>query len=491
MSKLYVFAIGGSGARVFDQFIMMLASGVKLGNFNEVHPILIDLDTEHPVHTKDLCEKYLAIYEQYRDTRNEGSFFGTKIVKTKYNVDGQEQESFIFPLKINNSQEQFKEYIKLRTLDEESSTLASVLFSDDNFNTNLFQGCKGQPNIGSVIFSNEYLDTTISEALFGFQDHEDRVLVISSCFGGTGAAGFPALVKKISEQHPNHFIGSVSIQPYFNFNSVSIAAFSTRVQVSLDYYSKHILDSRLLYWVGDNKSYLENNYTYEQGGGAQVDADLSHLAEFVAAAAIVDFAKIDRDSVDDQIRLNSTTIPELNRKSRHYIYEGVKGNNDKLNFKNVFNDPSELDVDIRQRTSAFYLFTCFLKNAKKAAPHLFADNQLWVSRFKISDNTLKDLKSYCHSCTKNCWQIFNEMQDRKQEFQPFKECNKNDPMDVRVDIRGKKLSAGGFLGFWKKAGYDYILKCLNKRVYKRTAKDPLDLFSKVFNGIITKKYGEQ
>ena len=45
MSKIYVFGIGGTGARVIRSLTMLLASGVKLGeNIDTVIPVIIDQD---------------------------------------------------------------------------------------------------------------------------------------------------------------------------------------------------------------------------------------------------------------------------------------------------------------------------------------------------------------------------------------------------------------------------------------------------------------
>lgn len=43
MAKLYVFAIGGTGARVLRSLTMLLAAGVKI-NTDEIVPIIIDPD---------------------------------------------------------------------------------------------------------------------------------------------------------------------------------------------------------------------------------------------------------------------------------------------------------------------------------------------------------------------------------------------------------------------------------------------------------------
>jgi hypothetical protein len=41
-SKLFIFAIGGTGSRVVKALTMLLASGVELKNTSEVIPIIVD-----------------------------------------------------------------------------------------------------------------------------------------------------------------------------------------------------------------------------------------------------------------------------------------------------------------------------------------------------------------------------------------------------------------------------------------------------------------
>ena len=44
MNRLFLFAIGGTGARVLRSLIMLLAANVKLPNGIKIIPIIIDLD---------------------------------------------------------------------------------------------------------------------------------------------------------------------------------------------------------------------------------------------------------------------------------------------------------------------------------------------------------------------------------------------------------------------------------------------------------------
>ena len=46
MAKLYIFGIGGTGARVLRSFTMMMSAGVNIGA-DEIVPIIIDPDASN------------------------------------------------------------------------------------------------------------------------------------------------------------------------------------------------------------------------------------------------------------------------------------------------------------------------------------------------------------------------------------------------------------------------------------------------------------
>lgn len=62
MSKIFLFGIGGTGARVLRSLTMMLATGVKLG-VDEIIPIIIDPDAANAdlTRTVSLLNNYSAI----------------------------------------------------------------------------------------------------------------------------------------------------------------------------------------------------------------------------------------------------------------------------------------------------------------------------------------------------------------------------------------------------------------------------------------------
>ena len=78
MSKLFVFGIGGTGARVLKSLTMLLTAGVKT-NVNEIIPIVIDKDETNGdmVKTKRLIETYISTRDKF--THDSGKFFSTKM----------------------------------------------------------------------------------------------------------------------------------------------------------------------------------------------------------------------------------------------------------------------------------------------------------------------------------------------------------------------------------------------------------------------------
>ena len=57
-------------------------------------------------------------------------------------------------------------------------------------------GFVGNPNIGSVVL-NQFKDSDEFKGFSNIFGEGDRIFIISSIFGGTGAAGFPTILKNI------------------------------------------------------------------------------------------------------------------------------------------------------------------------------------------------------------------------------------------------------------------------------------------------------
>lgn len=185
MSKLYIFGIGGTGARVMRALTMLMASGVRLGA-DAVVPIIIDPDAGNAdlSRTTALINTYTAI-SQRLDRPGENAFFRTKIESIA--------PDNMLEIK-DTTDESFKNYIGLDTMtDKASECLIRMLFSKKNLDSDMKVGFKGNPNIGSVVLNQIVGSDTFKEFSSQFANG-DKIFIINSIFGGTGASGFPLLL---------------------------------------------------------------------------------------------------------------------------------------------------------------------------------------------------------------------------------------------------------------------------------------------------------
>lgn len=299
MAKLYIFGIGGTGSRVLRSLTMMLAAGVSV-NVDEIVPIVIDPDQSNAdlTRTVTLLNDYAQIHSKLTFAGgNNNTFFKTRIERILNN--------YTLVIKDTNDKE-FRQFIELSSMNMENQAMAQMLFSKKNLNSSMDVGFKGNPNIGSVVLnqiSNSYDFETFANSF----EQNDKIFIVSSIFGGTGASGFPLLLKTLrtSKSIPNYaninsaVIGAITILPYFRLDNndqseIDSSTFIAKTKSALAYYEKNIstnhqIDS--LYYLGDD---LTNTYENNEGGASQQND--AHLIEFMAASAIVDFCNTEHQS---------------------------------------------------------------------------------------------------------------------------------------------------------------------------------------------------
>ena len=296
MSKIYVFGIGGTGARVIRSLTMLLASGVKLGeSIDIVIPVIIDPDRSNGdlTRTITLLKTYKSLHDQLQFGKNSKSEF------FKTNIDDLNTS---FRMQVADvADKDFQSYIKYFNLDTRNKALVSLLFSKKNLEAHMDVGFKGNPNMGSVVLNNfsTEADNDLGSILESFQTG-DKIFIISSIFGGTGAAGFPLLLKTLrqaqSSQLPsaarvaNAPIGAITVLPYFGVqhdedSEINMDSFMSKAKAALSYYRDN-LNTDVLYYISDK---LSRNYENHEGDSAQ--RNNAHFVEMVAALSIVDFCK--------------------------------------------------------------------------------------------------------------------------------------------------------------------------------------------------------
>ena len=259
MSKLYIFAIGGTGSRVLKSLSYLLASGVKC-NADTIIPIIIDPDAANG--DVSLSTNTLRSYQKIRqhlsfDKETKNKFFETNI----------ESQTPNFRVKVENSDKRFKEYIEYSSLDKANKALTSILFSEKNLEATMDVGFKGNPNMGSVVL-NQFQESEDFKSFASSFASGDRIFIISSIFGGTGASGFPLLLKNLREASTdldNHQllrdsnIGAISVLPYFGVkkdssSEIEKSTFMSKTKAALHYYEHGVNGWKMWFFVLSFKS---------------------------------------------------------------------------------------------------------------------------------------------------------------------------------------------------------------------------------------------
>lgn len=299
MNNIFVFCIGGTGLRVMKSLIMLLAAGEDINNFNVV-PILIDphKDLAELKNLKKTLEDYQKINIKLKTggTNQQNAmdgFFKTSILSLN-EMDGLSSGDFDFDQREDKA---FGELINLNAFKDNdiNRQMIELLYSPTNLSKPLSVGFKGSPNVGCVVLNETIENAQWFKTFEGSCKKGDKIFIISSIFGGTGASGFPLLVKKIkkssSDDVKNAPIGALTVLPYFDLTDPAANAenkeidssnFATKTKAALSYYNKEVaVDS--LYYIGDTPKERYENNEMEQENNA-------HVVELIGATSILNFA---------------------------------------------------------------------------------------------------------------------------------------------------------------------------------------------------------
>ena len=164
--RIFVFAVGGTGARVLRSLAMLMASGINgMGNA-EIVPIIVDCDKSNgdKLRTINCLNKYAEIH----NTSKADTFFATPITPI-INVAIGSGHGIVRNLndyELNfgpTTNGTFADNVGLQHMDglySETKELLNLLY-DNSIDPNraelelgLQMGFKGNPNIGSIVFND-------------------------------------------------------------------------------------------------------------------------------------------------------------------------------------------------------------------------------------------------------------------------------------------------------------------------------------------------
>ncbi len=323
MARLYLFAIGGTGSRVLRALTHLLAAGATIRNGSgqsmELVPLVIDPDAENADTLE--CLRTLRAYNDLRSRHLEpgghwGTFLGTKVSRfNDLRADGGEHirrgvaggvplvlenDTFRCSLVEKGRGLMFREVVGHNTLDAPTRLLVDALYSDANLETSLSGGFLGNPNLGTVVL-NKIKNSDQFRMLPGLFHDEDRIFIISSIFGGTGASGFPVVVKLLQDAKDdqgnavptlrNAPIGALTVLPYFSIEAdgrspIDSNAFIPKTKAALAYYAQHLDGIESLYYIGDK---AHKQYPNNPTGERQSNQD--HVVELLGATAVLHYAR--------------------------------------------------------------------------------------------------------------------------------------------------------------------------------------------------------
>jgi hypothetical protein len=485
-SNLYIFAVGGTGSRVVKALTMLLASGVEMKNTDTVVPIIVDphRGNKDLQRTEDLLKNYQRLRKSLKVEPTKGEFFATKINTLKEMVATSDliSDAYVFELKgINN--EKFKDYIGYNTLDDSNKALASLLFSDKNLETKMDIGFVGNPNIGSVVLNQFKESSEFKFFASNFKSH-DRIFIISSIFGGTGAAGFPIILKNLrgaTSDVPNHhflkkaMIGAITVLPYFGVEPnedkvIDKATFVSKTKSALYYYNKGVNpDVNKLYYIGDE---VNKDYGYDPGaGGQQNDA---HFIEMASAMAIVDFM-----NTPSELMVSTEGVMQESIFSEF----GIKNDAETISLSDL--DEDTIKTVAKPLTKMVFLCRYMEEQLKKSV-----ETARWTKTEPKIDRSFLSGSfngTYFKEFRRNFSQWLSEMARNKRSFKPFLLDNDTKLSDTIFNVKPKESFFSGKLDF---DAYDeYLSKIDDKQKSFVSAEDKLlSIFSKATDKMLSERY---
>lgn len=492
--KLYVFGIGGTGSRVLKSLVMLAAAGVNI-EASSIVPIIIDPDFANADLTRTVSQfrRYSTVQKAIQSediSSSPNGFFKMPIEDCL--------EGFFFHLN-DTRDKKFKDFIQYPLLNKQNQSLVSMLFSEENLKAEMEVGFKGNPNMGSVVLNQFDSSDDFSRFANAFKPG-DRIFIISSIFGGTGASGFPLLVKNlrgISSAAPNHHaikkapIGAITVMPYFSVKKdgssvIDSSTFIGKTKAALHYYNNCMTGARsavnAMYYIGDSAAKQYENFE----GGAQ-QKNNAHLIELLSALAIVDFASIP-DCTDDQptAMMTSTGVDgRIFAPNPVFKEYGLKKDALSVIFNDLYNQTGDL---VKAPLSQFLLFSKYLLSHLSEA---VSKPQPWAHDHSIDKPFIEapfmaDMKEMA----RNFITWLKEMTDNERGFAPFL-INSDHGRDLFDMVQG--IKANKVYGHLLKYGYDLFDSYLNseqKKLPKSSSREKkvVDLFYNVTKELVHKKY---
>lgn len=464
MSKVFVFCIGGTGIRVMKSITMLMAGGMST-NGHTVIPVILDphLNLQEKGDLDTLIENYKSIYNNSISADDNArlnplpGFFNSEI-----QLIG-ELDQTLTATQVVGANVSFSSYINEGALarNDINRHLIEALFSQKNLNNKLSVGFKGNPNVGTVVLGKMIEDADWFDSFKRNCAEGDKIFIISSIFGGTGASGYPLLEKKIkgATDRPaiqQALMGAVTVLPYFSLSDparsdsdIDSSNFYTKTKAALAYYEKTV-KSDYLYYVGETS--LKGEYVNNE----QEQQDAAHFIELVAASAFFDFLTKPKPDV------------------RQYLTRAIDNDRNSMSLKHLGNGYKDIVKSVADYMLLGHLIDILPK--EKWFP-LKKDRGFTENFYK--DSSFTKIVDF----TKRYSKWYSELSTNNRAFSPLRMDNKKDMSGWIKDITIDAKDESYYLLEMVKASNDCLeSKHNNKfRFFLQFAHKAIDLYTqKIF-----------
>jgi hypothetical protein len=327
--------VGGTGAKIVEAILVMVAAG---NGPDHLHVGLVDQDGANGnlQRARDLLSLMVAMRDQWgvsqaRNAINWSADNGPAVGRTRVSP------LFVQPRlnalwMPNQGAETLKSMIG-QNLSDEHNDLFDMLFMDngDEQDLGLGRGYRGRAHVGSAAFVTALTDQNndfvarMQELMNDPQQGKVNIFIVGSAFGGTGAAGFPTLARKLNRMRNdpattngrNVNLGGLLMLPYFTFDkldenevsAVSPDELMPKAKMALEYYDNLFTHERTFdrFYISGWQPFFSLGYG-EDGGQSQANPPLP--AEIFAASSALDFFANDF-SQEERDALASGKVPTM------------------------------------------------------------------------------------------------------------------------------------------------------------------------------------
>lgn len=375
----YIVAVGGTGSRVLRSVVHLAAAGVfeDVKGLQNINVMVVDSDSLNgdKINTNDTLSDYSVL--------SQSNVFRPVIKQYAWN-----------PIDVMNKAIDAPQLMNVAAMSDKIEDLYGFLYTSEERSKVLKGGFYSHTSIGSFYMNQDITDGKgiyINEWKNFFENNniqpEDKIIIIGSVFGGTGASGLPTLARKIktAPKTQNCDIAGILVGPYFAAPTPSEGSiietdnFPIKSKIAIDFYDKQKMSDvfKTMYFIGEDSDKLMMT-THSTDG--QTQKNKANVVELYSATAIVDF-------------LNNTAVPtDTENKCVKLAWRGTETSDDVFGYGYLNNAGN---VRVYEKMAQFFSFSVLYTKLLYSIINDYNDRARLKVNYKISDSDNEKMRDYC------------------------------------------------------------------------------------------------